>query len=118
MPASVSWSFEDAFHHATGGLALVGLDGRWLEANDAACDLLGRTRGHLVGRSRFGACELEDALALMRRIAAVVDHGLQAFAQELRLPRLDGSQSWLRLSCSTIPDADGAPANDLTEARP
>ena len=110
MPASVSWSFEDAFHHATGGLALVGLDGRWLEANDAACDLLGRTRGHLVGRSLFGACELEDALALMRRIAAVVDHGLQAFAQELRLPRLDGSQSWLRLSCSTIPDADGAPA--------
>ncbi|HZX80256.1 MAG TPA: PAS domain S-box protein, partial [Lysobacter sp.] len=121
MSRPVCWSFEDAFHHATGGLALVGLDGRWLELNDAACDLLGR--GHLVGRSLFGACELEDALALLRRIAAVVDEGLQSFAQELRVPRLDGSHSWLRLACSAIPDADGAPAYlavalaDVTEHR-
>ncbi|HEY4581904.1 MAG TPA: PAS domain S-box protein [Lysobacter sp.] len=123
MTRPVPWSFEDAFRHATGGLALVGLDGRWLELNDAACDLLGRSRGHLAGRSLFGACELEDALALLRRIAAVVDDGLQSFAQEVRVPRLDGSHSWLRLPCSAIPGPGDRPAYlavaliDVTEHR-
>ncbi|GAB1594876.1 bifunctional diguanylate cyclase/phosphodiesterase [Lysobacter claricitrinus] len=124
MPnAQPLWSYEGAFHDAAGGLALIGLDGRWLAMNDAACDLLGRPRGRLEGRSVMGACEPEDAVALMREIESVVADGARAFDLDVRVPRLDGSHSWLRLAASAIPDANGAPAylaalvHDVTEQR-
>ncbi|WP_133502092.1 PAS domain-containing protein, partial [Cognatilysobacter terrigena] len=104
------WSYEGAFHDAAGGLALIGLDGRWLVLNDAACALLGRPRIRLEGRSAAGACELEDAVALIRQIEAAIDGTTRAFDLELRVPRLDGSHSWLRLGASVIPDAQGSPS--------
>ncbi|MGY4514453.1 PAS domain S-box-containing protein [Lysobacter sp. HA18] len=121
IPVEPRWSYEGAFRDAAGGLALIGLDGRWLAINDAACDLLGRPRERLEGRAAIGACELEDAVALMRHITSVVDEGVRAFDLELRVPRLDGSHSWLRVDASVIPDDDGAPSylaalvHDVTE---
>lgn len=41
--------FETAFRDAAIGMACVSLDGRWLEANDALCALLGHTREQLLG---------------------------------------------------------------------
>ncbi|AXK73317.1 PAS domain S-box protein [Lysobacter sp. TY2-98] len=117
------WSFEGAFHDAAGGLALIGMDGRWLAINDAACDLLGRSRTHLEGRFAAGACELEDAVTLIHHIESAIDGGPRAFDLELRMPRLDGSRSWLRLQASVIPDPRGAPGylaatlHDVTEQR-
>ena len=39
--------FEDAFHRAADGMALVGLDGRWLRANPALCEILGYEEAEL-----------------------------------------------------------------------
>ena len=123
MPVPPTWSFEDAFRHAGGGLALIGLDGRWLEANPHVCDLLGRDRERLIGRSVLGTCETEDAVALMQHLEQVLDGGSHAFQVELRVPRLDGSHSWLRMDASVVPGADGRPAYlgaslvDVTEQR-
>jgi diguanylate cyclase (GGDEF)-like protein/PAS domain S-box-containing protein len=123
MSATPAWSFEAAFRHAGGGLALIGLDARWLEANAAVCHLLGRPREHLLGRSVVGACETGDAVALMQQLERVADGSVQAFQLELRVPRLDGSHSWLRMDASVVPDAAGRPAYlgaslvDITEQR-
>lgn len=116
------WSFESAFRQSAGALAVLGLDGRWLEANDATCALLGRTRGQVLGRSLAAACEPEDALDLLQQIACVLD-GARGFTLELRLPRLDGSRSWLRVEASRVLDARGRPVclavglADVSDAR-
>ncbi|WP_133479482.1 sensor domain-containing protein [Cognatilysobacter segetis] len=110
MSDTPSWSIEGAFRHAAGGLALIGLDGRWLQANAAACALLGRGQDGLVGHSVLATCETEDAVALMQKLEAAVDGRLRAFQLELRVPRLDGSHSWLRMDASVVPDGDGRAA--------
>jgi len=40
--------FRSAFESAAIGMALVGLDGRWMEVNDAVCELLGYSREELL----------------------------------------------------------------------
>ncbi|GAB6195634.1 PAS domain S-box protein [Lysobacter xanthus] len=117
------WSLEDAFRQAGGGLALLALDGTWLEVNEAACDLLGRPRQRLLGRSIVTTCEPEDAVALMRRLEEVLDGRCSRFGADLRVPRLDGSRSWLRLDAVAVAGTDGAPAylamrlEDVTDQR-
>src|SRR4051812_13139641 len=39
--------FECAFRHAAIGMALVGLDGRWLKVNDALCRTVGYSHAEL-----------------------------------------------------------------------
>ena len=53
--------FSQAFHHAAIGMALVGLDGRWLMINSALCAILGYTEQELLAL-RFQDCTHPDDL--------------------------------------------------------
>src|SRR5690606_23764488 len=48
--------------HAPIGIATVGLDGRWIEVNNALCTMLGRSRDELEGVA-FDEITLPDDLA-------------------------------------------------------
>jgi len=123
MPDMPPASFEHAFRHASGGLALIGLDGRWIEVNPAVCRLLGREPERLVGRSVLATCDGDDAVALMHQLDAMRAGHVRSFQLELRLTQADGVQRWLRMDASAVPGPDGAPAYlgtslvDITEQR-
>ncbi|WP_460830837.1 sensor domain-containing protein [Lysobacter humi (ex Lee et al. 2017)] len=107
-PAPVAWSIDDAFRRSSAALALIGFDGRWLELNAAAARLFGRPRTSLVGRPLQADCELADALGLVDRIEQVLRDGIPAFGLELRIPRLDGSRTRLRLDASVVRGRGGS----------
>ncbi|HZW09841.1 MAG TPA: PAS domain S-box protein, partial [Phycisphaerales bacterium] len=109
------------------GIAVVGLDGRFLEVNQRLAEMLGYGREELLGAGAgVGAAEvtrpdeLERTRAEVRRlVAAETDHSIR----EERLLRKDGSPVWARATVTVIRDSAGsaerlfAIIQDITEHR-
>ena len=55
--------FEAAFAHAPNGVAMIGLDGRFLRVNEALCTMLGRRETELVGHQTIEVCHPDDLAA-------------------------------------------------------
>ncbi len=102
--------FRAIFEQAAVGIAEVGLDGRWLMANQRLCDILGYGREELAALSFQDAThpdDLEAGLALVRR---TLDGELDSYSQEKRYLRKDGATVWVNLTVALVRDADGTPA--------
>ena len=116
-------AYEQAFARAPIGMALVGLDSRFREVNDAFCRLAGRSREELVG-AWFGEVthpdDVDEDLALA---GEVVRGDRDLITREKRFVRPDGSIRWVELSGSLIRDDRGKPVHfvshvqDITERR-
>jgi len=109
------------FDQAAIGMALVGLDGRFLRVNRALCELLGRSEAELLDRTIADLADPEDdpALADLGRAA---EGGTQAsFQVERSCRRADGTRLDLLISAALLHDPDGRPqgffgqVQDLTE---
>lgn len=110
-------------HHAPIGMALVGLDGRWLVVNPALSRLTGFTQPELLA-STFQAIthpdDLDADLHLLRQLTAgeITDYSL-----DKRYRRQDGTYIWANLSVTLVRDDAGAPSHfisqilDITERR-
>lgn len=115
--------FRLAMANAPIGMALVGLDGSWLEVNERLCQLVGRTRDELR-RLRFQDLthpdDLDSDLALMRQLfVGEIDH----YTMEKRYVHADGHTVWALLSAAFVRDDDGVPrygiaqVQDITERK-
>jgi PAS domain S-box-containing protein len=116
-------AYEQAFARAPIGMALVGLDSRFREVNDAFCRLAGRTREELIG-TWFGEVTHPDDVDDDRAAAIEVVRGdRDLVSREKRFVHPDGSIRWVALSGSLIRDDEGAPVHfvshvqDITERR-
>ena len=101
--------FASAFAQSVVGMALVGLQGRWLEVNAALCAMLGYGRDALLELTFQDITHPDDLprdLVLVQRILA----GEAASCQlEKRYLRPDGGIVWGLLSVTLSRDEDGAP---------
>ncbi len=115
--------FRLTLQHAPIGMAIVGLDGTYLEVNPELAKMLGRTPQQLVG-STFQAVthpdDLEGDLALSQQ---VLDGRIDSFEMEKRFLTPDGSVVWGHLAVAVVRDPEGRPLHfvsqveDITEAR-
>ena len=108
--------FRHIFDHSSAGIALVGMDGQIIEANQTLAEFLGRTPEELVGSNTLA--EFAEAGSI-HRIATGIE-GLMAGSQdvyndELRVKRSDGELIWVNLTMSLIRDADGTPLYRLSQ---
>lgn len=115
--------FKSAFEHAPIGKAIVDLDGRFLRANAALCELLGYTEAELL-KTDFQTLthpdDLDDDLALLEELKA---GRIPAYQMEKRYYRANGAVMWGQLSVGMVRDMDGMPEQfisqivDVTEQR-
>ncbi len=101
--------FRSAFQHAPVGMALVGIDGTMLRANDMLGEMLGIPTQDLLGRSVPELThpeDLERELALNERLLA---GEIPSYQVESRLFHADGSIVWVNLSATLVRDAAGVP---------
>jgi diguanylate cyclase (GGDEF)-like protein/PAS domain S-box-containing protein len=101
--------FETAFAQAPVGLALIGLDGRWIKVNRVLCDAIGRSEAELQRLTVHDVThpdDLEPTLALMHRLldGQIADHHTEA-----RYITRSGDHLWARLSMSVAGDGTGTP---------
>lgn len=101
--------FRGAFEHSAVGMALVGLDGRFLEVNGALAAMIQRPRDELrrmgVQDIAAGQDPSEDVL-LLRRFA---EGHVTAYQTERRYVAPSGADVWIHLSCALVRRGDGSP---------
>jgi len=103
-------------------MAVIDLDGRWVEVNDALCRMLGRTREELVGRAVLEFAHPDDLPASTDRLR-VLGAGGDRMVFEKRYLRPDGTVVHTRVLSSVAHGPDGQPEaifsqlEDVTDRR-
>ncbi|MBN8233312.1 PAS domain S-box protein [Corallococcus macrosporus] len=107
--------FRTSFEGAPVGMALVGLDGRFLHVNAALCELVGYSREELLSRSFQDLTAPED-LALDQENAARMRRGeLTSFQREKHYLRKDGRRIAILLWGAVVRDAEGRPLHFISQ---
>lgn len=109
--------FTAAFERAPIGMALVSLEGRFLDANRSLCDLLGRSKEeleHLTFQELTHPEDLEQDLSLLR---ALLDGRVPSYEMEKRYLLPDGEIVWGQLCVSLVRDAEGEPHHFVSQIK-
>ena len=101
--------FRQAFDAAPIGMALVALDGRWLQVNRALSEIVGYSPEELL-RTNFQAITYPDDLdADLARVAQLINGDIPDYEMEKRYIHKGGHVVWILLSVSLVRDAAGVP---------
>ncbi|MGJ8642576.1 MAG: PAS domain S-box protein [Luteolibacter sp.] len=101
--------FHASFEQAAVGMAQIGLDGRWLQVNQRACEILGYSREELYQKTFQEITHPEDLDADLTLVRQVLDGELQTYTLEKRYLRQDQSVIPADLTVSLVRKPDGTP---------
>jgi len=99
-----------AFDGAPTGVALVGLDGRWLKVNHAVCEMTGYSEEDLLATTFQTITHPDDLDADLELVQRVIEGEIRSYEMEKRYFRADGSTIWVMLAVSLVRAPDGSPA--------
>jgi diguanylate cyclase (GGDEF)-like protein/PAS domain S-box-containing protein len=101
--------FRVAFAHAPIGMALVGLDGRFLQVNNMLCDITGYQREVLTELTFQDITHPDDLSADLDEVERLLTGETNTYQMEKRYFDAKGHTLWILLSASLVRSADGAP---------
>jgi PAS domain S-box-containing protein len=107
--------FRAIFESSPLGIMLVGTRARIVDANPAACELLGYDCGELRTKTMVELTHPDDvAWSSQKILAMVADSSQRNLQMEIRMIRKDGSTIWVNNIGTMMRDDTGAPANSLS----
>ena len=115
--------FRRAFDDAPIGMALVGLDGTYLQVNQALSEITGYSAAELEGTTFESITLAEDLWSEVAQVRRVITGEVDGYKLEKRYLRADGEPVWVRVSVSLVRDSDGTPryfvsqVEDVSEAK-
>ena len=115
--------FQKIYENIATGIALTSLDGVFEECNAAYSSLTGYSQDELRKMQFFSLIHPEDLAEVKRRTKALLEGRESQFEIERRYVAKSGATVWVRNFVSTIPDAEGRPAQiialvtDITSRR-
>ena len=101
--------FENAFHYAAIGMALVAPDGRWLRVNRSLCTMTGYTEAELLGMRFQDITHPEDLDLDLENVDKMLCGEVTTYQMEKRYIHKSGALVWGLLSVSLVCDSAGAP---------
>lgn len=107
--------FVSAFEHAAIGMAIVGLDGSWLEVNDAVVEITGRSADELLSLTFADITHPDDLGADLEHVRRLLAGDVRSYEMEKRYLRPDGRPTWVLLSVSLVRHADGSPQHFISQ---
>lgn len=115
--------FRAAFDNAPIGMAIVGLNGSFIQVNNALADMLGYKKHQLAGKAVPDVTYPDDISKEMEYKKLIFSGEVSGYEIEKRYLHADGHIIWGRLSVSTVSDNEGHPAyligqlEDITERK-
>lgn len=107
------WLYQETFRlimaESPIGMTLLDLDGRWLQVNDAMCEIVGYSREELLQLNFQDITHPEDLDEDLALVAALVAGDIPNYQIEKRYLRKNGEIVWVLLAVSLVRSRDGEP---------
>lgn len=116
-------TFRSAMEHASIGMALVGIDGKWLKVNEALITLLGYTREELLAMDFQSITHPDDLQEDLQHVSGMLAGVIKTYRIEKRYFHKNGRIIWALLNVSLVRDSAGMPnyfisqVQDITEQK-
>ncbi len=101
--------FRSAFDNATIGMAVVALDGRWLQVNRSLCDIVGYDEDALLASEVRAVTHREDLVTLEEQMQRFTAGTISSHQGELRYCHKSGKEVWAHLGMSLVRDGEARP---------
>jgi diguanylate cyclase (GGDEF)-like protein/PAS domain S-box-containing protein len=115
--------FRSIFDHAPIGVAMVSLQGRYMQVNRSLCEILGYTEEELQALTWQEITHPDDLAASSAYARRIVEGEFLRYHLEKRFLHANGHTVWASLSVSLVRDAEGEPLyfvsqiQDVTERK-
>src|SRR5215213_7350179 len=115
--------FRSIFDHAPIGVAMVSLEGRYLQVNRSLCEILGYTEEELRALTWQEITHPDDLATSSAYARRIVEAEFPKYHLDKRFLHADGHTVWASLSVSLVRDAEGEPLyfvsqiQDVTERK-
>jgi diguanylate cyclase (GGDEF)-like protein/PAS domain S-box-containing protein len=115
--------FRSIFDHAPIGVAMVSLEGQYLQVNRSLCEILGYTEEELQALTWQEITHPDDLAASSAYARRIVEGEFPRYHLEKRFLLADGHTVWASLSVSLVRDSEGEPLyfvsqiQDVTERK-
>ena len=122
-PTEFRQKFRAPFSHTTIGIAVIDMNGAFVEANSALCKMLGFEETELLGQDFMTITHPEDREKNKALILQLFSGEIPSFEIEKRYLRKNGAVIWASASVSLIRNVSGEPQNmmafiqDMTERK-
>jgi diguanylate cyclase (GGDEF)-like protein/PAS domain S-box-containing protein len=107
--------FAGAFSSAALGMALVSLEGRWLDVNDSLCGILGYTRAELLQIDFQTLTHPDDLHTDLALLGDLLAGRREHYHMEKRYLGKAGNLVWGRLSVSLVRTENGEPLHFVSQ---
>jgi PAS domain S-box-containing protein len=107
--------FRGAFDSAAFGMAIISLDGFWLDVNLALCKTLGHTESELINSSLEAIFDPSDFQKERELQASLLSGAIPYYQLELRFRRKEPQDRWARISVALEHDLDERPLHLIAQ---
>ncbi|TIH10281.1 PAS domain S-box protein [Pseudomonas leptonychotis] len=107
--------FSNAFSIAPQGMALVSLQGEWMEVNDQLCDMLGYSREQLLSSTFQQITHPDDLDADLQHIEELLAGEINTYQMEKRYLDSQGRIIWVLLSVALVRNRDNQPVHFVSQ---
>lgn len=107
--------FRGAFETAAIGMALVSLEGRWLDVNASLCDIVGYTRDELLVTDFQTITHPDDLDTDLNLLNQLVAGEIPSYRMGKRYFHKSGRLVWVVLSVSLVRDTAGEPLHFVSQ---
>ena len=97
---------QGTFDNAAIGMAVVSVDGSWLQVNEALCKLLGYSEQELRATSFQRLTHPDDLRQVMSQIQRVIEGYIQSHEQEKRYVHEQGHNVWVQWHVSVLKESE------------
>ena len=107
--------FRKTFDFAGLGMALVGMDSKWIRVNKSLCNMLGYTEEEFLELKYQALTHPEDLLDDEILLKEALSGNLDSYKIEKRFFHKNGKIIWTNLTVSVVKDDEGRPIHFVTQ---